>query len=351
MVATMLLIGLAALSTAAALLYLMFSMMCAFFVLSALLATNSISNLTVRRESSRVWQAGVPYRVSLKIRNGKLFSPSHSLRLQDFLADGTLMGAAFFDVVGPKGTLARRDYECVFLRRGVYRFARLVLATRFPFGLIERVLSFDRPGEVLVLPQSIKVDERMAEARADLGDFQSQRRGMGTGLYGLREYTPELSARDIHWKVSARRGRLMVREYESEERRRAIVILDNRRPEEDVAGFEEAFERAVILAASVIEWLCLSEHEVELRTASGIVGFGTGLAHLNRCRRSLARLPVIPHAEGDEHLLRGGEEGVVLFPILAGPPAAAQPGWHPLSILEFEGELAAALGSGPEAPP
>src|SRR5690606_18170260 len=114
-----------------------------------------------------------------------------------------------------------------------------------------------------------------------------------TGLYGLRPYTPDISARDIHWKVSARRGILMAREYESEEKRRACVVLDNRIADEKHGAAENTFELAVVLASSVIEWLCVHGHEVEFRTASGVVGFGSGTAHLTRCRRALARLEMV----------------------------------------------------------
>lgn len=346
MVVTMLLIGLAALNTAAPLLYLMFSMMCAFFVLSALLASNSIRRLEATRQCPRVWQAQLPMRVTLRLHNNKLLTSSYSLRVTDVLQDGSALGAAFFDMVPPQGRSSTQDYECLFLRRGVYRLRDIELATRFPFGLIERVLRFDSPAEVLVLPQSIPLGEAVEKARTDLGDYESHRRGAGAGLYGLRNYTPEFSARDIHWKVSARRGSLVVREYEAEERRRASVVLDNRLPDPTNAEQALDFEKAVILAASVVEWLVETGHEVELRTASGIVGFGSGLPHLTRCRRCLARIEAIPPGHGDATLLYGGEEGVVLFPILTGPPVPSEQDRHPLSIRQFPTELGRALGAG-----
>jgi uncharacterized protein (DUF58 family) len=344
MVATMLLIGLAALNTAAPLLYLMFSMMCAFFVLSAMLATNSIRRLSVDREAARVWLAGQPMPVTIRVRNGKRLTSSCSLRIEDVLEDGTVQGAVFFDLVPPGGQPAIQRYECVFLRRGLYRMRELELATRFPFGLIERVLRFRAPAEVLVLPQSISLGKRIEQARADLGEYQGNRRGQGAGLYGLRAYTPEFSARDIHWKISARRGQLVVREYEAEERRRAVVVLDNRIAEPQDAEAAEKFEMAIILATSVVEWLLANDHEVELRTASGIVAFGSGLPHLTRCRRCLAQLMPIPPGESVANtLLHGGEEGVVLFPILMGPSQTAEIDCHPVSVTDYQPQLMAAL--------
>ena len=95
LVVTMSLIGLAALNTAAPLLYLLFSMMCAFFVLSALLASNTIRGLTVERRVPRLWPAQTPFRVEIFIRNSKKLTSSYSIRVSDQLERGGLMGAVF----------------------------------------------------------------------------------------------------------------------------------------------------------------------------------------------------------------------------------------------------------------
>ncbi|MDX9976176.1 MAG: DUF58 domain-containing protein [FCB group bacterium] len=344
LVATMLLIGLAALNTAAPLLYLMFSMMCSFFILSALLASNTIRGISIRRRIPRVWQARMPLLVELRLRNNTRLTSSYSLRGHDKMADGETLGAAFFDYIPPRRSETAQEYECYFRKRGVYRLKQIEVATRFPFGLIERVLKFDQPAELLVLPQTISVSAHMEEARVDLGDYQSHQKGLGSGLYGLRGYTPEFPARDIHWKISARRGNLVVREYESEERRRAIVILDNRIQRTQQREMADAFERAIVLTASVVEWLCQTDHEVELRTASGIVGFGTGGGHVARCRRALARLEMVDPADGDSHLLTGGDDGVINFPVLMAGHGTRGPGMFPVSIDEFSEDLRKALG-------
>src|SRR6187399_202546 len=87
LVILMMLIGLAALNTSAPLLYLMFSMLCSFFVLSALLATNTIRGLSVRRIAPRTWAARTPLLIELRLRNHKRATASYCLRVQDFSAD------------------------------------------------------------------------------------------------------------------------------------------------------------------------------------------------------------------------------------------------------------------------
>jgi uncharacterized protein (DUF58 family) len=49
-----------------------------------------------------------------------------------------------------------------------------------------------------------------------------------------------------------------------------------------------------VLASSVLAYLQREGHEMELVTASGRVGFDTGIEHLGRCRRALATLKPAP---------------------------------------------------------
>lgn len=351
MVAAMLLIGMAALNTGAPLLYLVFSMMCSFFILSALLAANTMRGLSAERSVARVWPALQPMTATLGLRNRKLLTASYSMRVQDMAQDGSVVGAVFFDKLPPGAALQTQTYECRFLRRGVQQLARIDVATRFPFGLIERRISFDHTAEILVLPPMIVLDSNLREALAELGDFEAPQKGRGSSLYGLRDYTPDFPARDIHWKVSARRGHLVVREYESEERRRACVVLDNRRGKLSSSSEEEAklaLEMGIILAASVVSWLCEHGHEVELRTASGVVGYGSGASHVLRCRRVLAMLELLPsEGLGGHDTLRGGIPGALTIPILASDGNPTNTERVVVGIREHREKLMEALGGVP----
>lgn len=340
LVTAMILIGLAALNTGAPLLYLMFSMLCSFFVLSALLATNTIKALRISRDVPRVWVAGEPLRGVLRLRNLKRYTSSYSLRVHDLTPEGELVGAVFFDHAPAGDREVVQEYETLFVQRGVYRLETLEVATRFPFGLIERKLHFQRPAEILVLPQTIGLHHALEAVRSEMGDFELNLTGRGAGLYGLRNYTPELPARDIHWKLSARRGVLIAKEYEAEEKRRACVILDNRVPLADQKAMAEPFEHAIVLAASLVEWLIENDHEVELRTGNGVVGFGAGPTHLTRCRRALASLQMVVPEDADMRHLINPEPEIMRFPVLIQGTEPRRDGTFPVSVESFRGELA-----------
>jgi uncharacterized protein (DUF58 family) len=277
--------------------------------------------------------------VNLRIINEKLMTSSYSLRVLDRIDSETPIGGVFFDRVPPRGVPVAQEYEALFLKRGNYKLRTVDIATRFPFGLIERILTCNVQSDVLILPQSISVDAAMEAARSELGEYETNRKGTGMGLYGLREYTPDLPAKDIHWKVSARRGALVAREFESEEKRRACVILDNCVPTEARTRRADEMERAIVLASSVIEWLTMHDHEVELRTASGLVGFGSGETHLNRCRRALAELTMVDESPLTRNLLAGSAPGIFVIRVTMGDAALGGPGELVLRTKDFDADL------------
>jgi uncharacterized protein (DUF58 family) len=92
-------------------------------------------------------------------------------------------------------------------------------------------------------------------------------RGRGHELHSLREYQPTDSARFVDWKVTAKSGRLMVREFTREDERRVMLVLDpfigppraalGRLAQDEHA---ERFERAVSMAA------CIAWHFYEIRS-------------------------------------------------------------------------------------
>ena len=97
-------------------------------------------------------------------------------------------------------------------------------------GLFEVPLTFANPYGVEVLPRSFQTMVRSARGgrshrQADQGR-PSPLMGEGDQLRELREHQAGDPFRRIAWKASAKRGQLMVREYEREERDVVWLLLD-----------------------------------------------------------------------------------------------------------------------------
>jgi uncharacterized protein (DUF58 family) len=156
------------------------------------------------------------------------------------------------------GQSRRGVYRGRLTERGRYRFGPLRLSTRFPFGLFSRTITAGDTETLVVLPRLGRLTEgwtsRKLEAFA--GSQRRQRPGAEGDFYGVREWRGGDGRRLIHWRSSARLGRLVVRQFERPRTRDVAVVLDLWRPEHATAEQVENVELAVSFAATVLADVC-----------------------------------------------------------------------------------------------
>jgi uncharacterized protein (DUF58 family) len=74
-------------------------------------------------------------------------------------------------------------------------------------------------------------------------------------VHGLRDYRAGDSPRRVHWKATARRNRLTVREYEDAAPPRLLVVVDPWIPAKPKPMDRQRLEAAISLAAGIVrEW-------------------------------------------------------------------------------------------------
>lgn len=97
-------------------------------------------------------------------------------------------------------------------------------------GLFEVPLTFANPYGIEVLPHSYGVLTKSARGGRSRMNSEDGRAGVfagdGSELRELRDHQPGDPWRRIAWRASARRGKLLVREYEREERDVVWLLLD-----------------------------------------------------------------------------------------------------------------------------
>jgi uncharacterized protein (DUF58 family) len=115
-------------------------------------------------------------------------------------------------------------------RVGQHGVHGLALEVHGASGLFEVPLTFANPYGVEVVPGPLAaalMDPRGGRSHLVAASGKpGRRRGEGADLRELREHQPGDPFRRIAWKASARRGRLLVREFEREERDVVWVVLD-----------------------------------------------------------------------------------------------------------------------------
>lgn len=140
--------------------------------------------------------------------------------------------------------------------RGAYAAGPVVLRVRGPLGLVQRSIAYEPGGSIAVIPSIAGVRRyRMLALQhrlRDAGIRTIRRRGDGTSFANLREYVEGDDPRHIDWKATARRGKLISREYTIEQGQTVLVLIDAGRMmtqlSDGVPRFEHALAAATVLA-------------------------------------------------------------------------------------------------------
>ncbi|MDS0294025.1 DUF58 domain-containing protein [Halogeometricum luteum] len=169
------------------------------------------------------------------------------------------------------------SYEVTYRSRGEHRLGPVAVVATDVLGLAERELVASGTDAVLVFP---RVRRLSSGARNDLwalhdAEFSSRREEFDR----LREYVRGDSLRDVHWKSSAKRGDLIVKEFVAESDASAIRIA--------AGGARGADDEMAEAAATLCLAFVRSGVPVTLSTPSGVVEAAAGddaplLGHLAR---------------------------------------------------------------------
>lgn len=137
-----------------------------------------------------------------------------------------------------------------------------------PLGMLRREHALADHHDLYVHPRTVVLPSTSAGLIRDL-DGSATRRLVDADIsfHAIREYVAGDARRQIHWKSTAKTGRLMVRQYEESRRSRMAVVLGV--AEHEYADPDE-FELAVSCAASLGLRAVRDARDVEIVTGSEI---------------------------------------------------------------------------------
>jgi len=158
-------------------------------------------------------------------------------------------------VLVPPGGEARSTYHLRGLARGHTHMGTLHLRVAGPLGLLWRRIRVDRTDAVSVQPGLQALRERRIPGMRPLrdpGDHRVRSRDGGREFARLREYARGDDPRRIDWKATARRGQVIVREFEAERSQSLVLALDaGRLMTEEIEGrarLDHSLGAALLLA-------------------------------------------------------------------------------------------------------
>lgn len=115
--------------------------------------------------------------------------------------------------LAPRGR-AQATYLVQCYRRGVFSFAPLQVSTSAPFGLFRARRRLAAPLEVLVYPQVLPMHATLGQGHLLGQRLASTVPHVSGELRGSREFQRGDLLRTLHWRNSAKRGQLMVKEFD-----------------------------------------------------------------------------------------------------------------------------------------
>ncbi len=212
------LVYLAANQTRVGWLYVLAAGMLAVLLVSALLPGLWVGNALVTRRLAPAApgevREGDPVLVRIEARATGLFG-AFFLQVRDacpYAAPGQRGLRAFFAAVARDGSA--QDVPVVCWRRGSYDLPPLLVESRGLFGLFRATRTAAEGSTLLVRPWALERAEsatlRPAEAAVDAG---ARAAGPGVDVIGTREYRPGDALRAVHWRSSARHGRLITKQF------------------------------------------------------------------------------------------------------------------------------------------
>jgi uncharacterized protein (DUF58 family) len=213
----------------------------------------------LQRRHERVLSLGAENRIELTLTHS-LTTPRHA-RLRDEPPPLFDCDQHEFTLILQPDQPAEVVYHLTPRYRGEARFEDAFLRVEGWLRLTTRDYRLPARESVPVYPNLLQLREYdllRHRGRLQLMGFRQLRlRGQGTEFESLREYTPDDEFRRIDWKATARRGKPIVRDYQTERSQNVVLLLDaGRTMLAEVEGkrkFDAVLNAALMLAYVAVQ--------------------------------------------------------------------------------------------------
>jgi uncharacterized protein (DUF58 family) len=160
-------------------------------------------------------------------------------------------------------------------RRGLFRVGPAVIETSDPLGLVRRFRVDPEVRFVTVLPRTVEIGQGWPLGHQPIHEVPRRRSLFEdpSRFLGVRDYRGGDSMRRIHWRATARSGRLQVKLFEPSVLEGVILAVEmgkNAYPlAPDETGVDPGVELAVTAAASIAEFVLSNGQSVGLISNGG----------------------------------------------------------------------------------
>jgi uncharacterized protein (DUF58 family) len=193
-----------------------------------LLTITGPSGLSVERQMLKSASLGGTHDVKLCLDNRS--SKTQLIDVCDDLPAGLTADPELQHIVLEPRTRMEVDYQLRPLQRGAFAFQSVYLRLKSRVGFWQRQVRRDCPGELLVYPDMKQLAEYALLARTNrlslIGVRKTRKAGQDNNFERLRDYTQDDNYKHIDWRSTARRNKLTVKQFQTDQSQRIVFLLD-----------------------------------------------------------------------------------------------------------------------------
>ena len=234
------------------------SVLSALLLSSFLMTAFSLSGISVERSFPQEGHCGNDLYIELTVENRLPLFRQECIVFEDlpFLLSGQYAFAV--PALSPREK-RKFSFRVKAEKRGEYHLEKVFLCSGDPLGLFRKKKRFLLPAVLEIRPRIfplrslIRVNRHggmpNAEGRA-LGHA-----GKGPEFFGVRPYRAGDEVRHIHWKSTAAKGKVMVKEFEAAAVDQIVILLDTEKKKVSPEPCDNNFEFLISCACSITQYL------------------------------------------------------------------------------------------------
>lgn len=258
------------------------------------------SGMKGERRTMERWSNGDPNAVTIVLESA-YGMPMHVRVLDELPVQFQKRDLVFAGMIG---AWSRREfgYHVRPVKRGVYRYGAINALVSSPLGLVERRFRLDADKEVAVYPSYLQLRKYELLAisnRLTLAGVKRIRRVAHQSEFErIKDYVPGDDRRTVNWKATARRGRLMVNQFQDEKAQQVFSLIDTGRV------MKMPFEGLSLLDYAINASLVISSIAMRKEDRAGLITFSSTPHDAVRASRQRGHMQLILqtlYAQGTDH--------------------------------------------------
>lgn len=223
-----------------------------------------ISRITRTRRT----QVGRPLEERFNVRNTSIV-PKLWIEVRDYSTLPHHLSSKVVNALGSRSSFTWR-VNTICRQRGRYRLGPIQLSTSDPFGLFPFERELSPTTNVVVYPLTVDIEQFALPIGVLPGGDAVRRRThyVTTNASGVRDYAPGDSFSRIHWRSTARRDRLIVKEFELDPLADIWIVVDMAVFSHVSSDVEREISKEPVDTGQIPNWLRLQEEEYRLPDAT-----------------------------------------------------------------------------------